>query len=987
MVLTCSKKDVTIMSMENLENTSLMDEQASERMEEQESNKHKRGFKPFMKKCGDFFDKNFAMFFAPVIVMLLYICALWRYGVYPFGDKYTVASYDLSAQICPFIEHFYDVLSGKSTLTYTYGIMGGADVTGTILYFFVSPFSFLFFIFGEGRVAHASSIVILFKLAAISLSGTWFAKKLFKNIPDYICIAIGVAYAYCGYTFMANTYVNWLDFLIYIPFCVAAFRHFVKTGKFLPFSILIACCIYTCFSIACFSMLIVYPTLIAYALICVEKEGKKRFITYLSLSFVVAILIALPILLPALMATMHSARSGGLFENLWYGYTNGTLTEEGFSSAVTNLTNAMYAKWTYVFTDAIFVVLTLLWFYRKGLKDKFSKFMLLAGILTCLPLLVDESMKLLNMGSYYSYAFRFGFLNAIYFLGGACLCMEGLCFKHCHTYDGAHLYNPLSVETLKEEAPSKGEAKAQNGGGMVEVKPVSTKVKKPISYCVWSIVFIVLGVLTAAVLINMFVLADSFARGSSKEDAALIAKIAAKFPASWKGGIEKACDLLKNMDGSFTHSLGNMEIIFTLFLIVFVAAGVGCALVYHKKISLKLLSYVMIFVVGMQIFFYNGQLVIGNFSTQYKTLDSYTAMVNRLKCLDDSYYRIKDFGDREQDGVDDDGNPKYKVNETLMGNAPLVAGSNSFSVFSSVIDEYNFITYPLFWYNGNSTNSLKSLGRSKSFADAFLGYKYYWVPNETDDKSAAENLGYLKPVYTGEKDDKGNDIQLKEGNFLLYENTIVLPSAYVLPTGEFRFPALNELLKPTVDHTEENRANRVANQKALYEFLGGEAYTADEFPSWRKTKTLSEKLNAQGVQVEVGAAKITVKANAEKDGECLFMNFVASRGYSVTVNGKRAELIDNDLKFLSVALEAGENEVIFTYTSPYPTYIAIGLAMAVLGLCVVALILKKTKWADKCSTVVACAGVVIAGAVVTLFMIYPTGICLAKLIDFFKILI
>jgi hypothetical protein len=73
-----------------------------------------------------------------------------------------------------------------------------------------------------------------------------------------------------------------------------------------------------------------------------------------------------------------------------------------------------------------------------------------------------------------------------------------------------------------------------------------------------------------------------------------------------------------------------------------------------------------------------------------------------------------------QDGEDASGNAKYKTNETLMGNAPLVAGSNSFSVFSSVIDKYNFVTYPLFWYNGNSTNSLKSLGRGKSFADAFL---------------------------------------------------------------------------------------------------------------------------------------------------------------------------------------------------------------------------------------------------------------------------
>ena len=147
------------------------------------------------------------------------------------GDKYTAASYDLSAQICPFIEHLFDVFDGKSTLTFSYAIVGGADVTGTLLYFFVSPFSFLFLIFGDGKVAHASSIVMLCKMSSIAFAGTWFAKKLFNGIPDYLCIAIGVVYAYCGYTFVSNTYINWMDFLIYLPFTVAAFRRFVLERK------------------------------------------------------------------------------------------------------------------------------------------------------------------------------------------------------------------------------------------------------------------------------------------------------------------------------------------------------------------------------------------------------------------------------------------------------------------------------------------------------------------------------------------------------------------------------------------------------------------------------------------------------------------------------------------------------------------------------------------------------------------------------------
>ena len=90
------------------------------------------------KRICAFFDKQYALFFAPFLVGCLYVVVLSLTGVAPFGDKYTAASYDLSAQICPFVEHLFDVFQGKSTLTYSYAIVGGADVTGTFLYFFIS---------------------------------------------------------------------------------------------------------------------------------------------------------------------------------------------------------------------------------------------------------------------------------------------------------------------------------------------------------------------------------------------------------------------------------------------------------------------------------------------------------------------------------------------------------------------------------------------------------------------------------------------------------------------------------------------------------------------------------------------------------------------------------------------------------------------------------------------------------------------------------
>lgn len=888
-------------------------------------------------KVEAFFDRNFALFFAPIIVAFLYVLALWRYDVYPFGNKYTVASYDLSAQICPFIEHLFDVMKGKSTLTYSYAIIGGADVTGTFLYFFVSPFSFLFLIFGEGRVAHASSIVMLCKLMAIAVAGTWYAKKMFKGIPDYLCIVLGITYTYCGYTFVANTYINWMDFLIYLPFCVWAFKRFMETDNFAPFSILVACCIYTCFSIACFSLLTVFPALIAYALLCVEKEKRNKFITRLCLAFVVAILIALPILIPALGSYVVSGRGGGLFENLWKGFSvNSTTGEIGsFNSSkfVESYSQSLYRKWSYILSDSVFVVLTVAWLFKRGLKDKFAQFMLVCGVLTLLPTVVDESMNLLNMGSYMSYALRFGFLNAIYFFSGACLCLSEICIKPLCAYDGTQLL--VADKILVDESKNEGDRYALSSVFRKENKKV----------LLYSGVCLLIA-LACAIFLLWFINGDNFK--------------------TFFKAIVDDSETIKSVNGfssSFAHSTGGLPVIVVIFIAVALVTVVGCFLVGSKKITPSFLSILLVVIVGIQAIFYNNHLVVGNRSVQHVELESYATVMEELNARnEDEYFRVKDYGDEV----------------TLC--ASFTVDSNCFSVFSSVIDADNFATFELFGYKGNGKNSYESAhntdkdNRSDEFGDAFLGYKYFFVPNKK--KGNVEKLSYMKPVMV--KDANGKETQLAHGDFCVFENEIVFPLGYRVDAGDYKYVA----------PANNNKTNRKNNQKALYEFLRGKTLaemkdvtgsTSSEFVTPATARELSEYLWDKSADVEVGAGQITAKVTA-KAGECLFLNFVASKGYTVTVNGKPAQLIENDLKFLSVALEEGENEVVFTYTSPYPKYMLVGVGFSVISLLFVVLVLKKTKLFDKCAPVIAWTGVGLAVAVVAFFMVYPTGVFVTKLI-------
>lgn len=913
-----------------------------------------------------FLRKNYAYMIAPLFVGVLYIMALWQGEVYPFG-KYTAASYDFSAQICPFIEHLFDVMQGKSSLTYTYALVGGVDVVGTFLYFFVSPFSFLFLLFGDGRVAHASSFVMFFKLCTMAFAGTWFAKKLFKEIPDYLCAAVGVVYTYCGYTFVANTYINWLDFLIYLPFCTGAFKHFVKTENFWPFAILMSACIYTCFSLACFSMFIAFPTLIMYGVFCAEEGKKKKFIAYLCLAFVVAVLAALPVLLPALAAYMRSGRGGGLFDNFWVGYKisdkTGEFLEFNTASFTTSAQTALYRKWSYILADSVFVCLTVIWFCRKGFKEPLSKFMAVAGIFTLLPTLVDEAMLLMNMGSYMSYALRFGHLNALYFLGGACLGLENICFKPACAYDGTPLFNRAKIvtETVEQTEATvektSAENTAENGAQNTaetsaktekEATVSKTKAKNPFcvsktQYVVWLTVILLVGIAAAVFLIYYVNNYKTFLLNFTEDDSALT-------------------KTLNKFGSSFAHSLGGFETILPIFLVVFVVMAVGGALIYFKRVSPCIVSLLMLVVVGTQVLFYNDTLVLGNRSVQHIELADYHDLCQELNERDGGeYFRVKDFGDE------------------MTAVAPLPGGTNSFSVFSSVIDADNFITHQLFGYQGNGKNSFKSShntsksNRCEEFGDSFLGYKYVMVPKSK--LKTANGKNYLKKVMT--TDEEGNEVHLSNNSFYVYENTYVFPMAYTLKQGDFTFVSPNE----------PNSGYRKKNQIALYEFLRDK--NLKEFRDHDKVqpsdvKELSEHLWKSAADIEVGQGTIKATVTAQ-EGEYLFLSFVASKGYTVTVNGKKAELVENDLKFLSVALEEGENEVVFTYSSPYVKYAVVGVAAAIMGLLIVALVMKKTKIVDKCAPVIAWAGIGLAVVVVAVFMIYPTGACIAKLIELFRL--
>ena len=839
----------------------------------------------------------FAYLAAPLVSVAAFTCFLIYLKIYPYGSK-MMSSYDLLAQIVPFAEHLFDVIEGRSSLFYSFSVAYGADLFGSIAYCLVSPFTFIFLLGGKGMAVYMTPFVIGAKIVFICLSASFAVRKLFPKISPYIVPVLSVLYAFSGYFHVANTYINWLDFMIYMPLAVYAFARFMRTGKYLLFSAMIAAMIYACFSIACFSLIIIFLILFAYVLFVVEKEMRKEKITKICMSLIVAVAFALPIIAPAFMAYVNSGRNTGLFSKIY-----DKIDAEH-----------LYSKLSYVFGDTVFFICGAFYFIICDKKNRKNLFLFIAGALILAPVLVDEICLLLNAGSYMSYSLRFGFLNSVYGLYITCSLVE-----------------------------------------RVRAEKVNKTYKWPVS-CI-------IGVVLLAMCVGALIVAENIA--DHGKDAWLF-KLSAFKEGTPVYKMFEAADFGESFSSKFAHSLGGLEIIGITAITLAFATAVALTLAKLKFMPVKAAAAVLVAVALMQTGFNFYHTVEGDRNTMI-TYDQIQVV------LDEIYNRE---GNTEQFKIKD-------YNNKVSADAPLTLHYRSVSIFSSVTDGGNFAPTDFFGYTGNGINTIKTRG-GNVFSDSLFGYKYAystgtsisqdnWTKIETygpftlfenecafpsaftipsgeysvNDLSYADALDSLYGWLGGEGNlvsrlnpTKTEYFEEDDHYKFTFQTSASIPgNCYIIASipGDVTVKYCNsssydEATAKTVDEKfrldsgYRTRPYGVITVKVASGEISADDL-ADSFQlitiSYDKVKELAATVNARAADVKFGRNTIATTVDAN-EGESLFVNYLAIKGYRCKINGKPVNLTKNDLGYLSVKLGKGRNEVVFEYSSPYVKYIIFG---------------------------------------------------------------
>lgn len=217
-------------------------------------------------------------------------------------------------------------------------------------------------------------------------------------------------------------------------------------------------------------------------------------------------------------------------------------------------------------------------------------------------------------------------------------------------------------------------------------------------------------------------------------------------------------------------------------------------------------------------------------------------------------------------------------------------------------------------YRGISTYNSVMNGNVKEFVETcypelfFADHNHYTFWNNVDDNWLAAFLG-VKYILSGngEPDDTKYKLLDQVGSLYIHENVLDAQTAHFY-TQDISEESLKELC------TEENREELLGEAIALED--GTEIGDASEIQT---LKSEEQETAEQNSSVTLDAPQkdsvVTGSVHAEADGYALFM-IPYEKGWSLTIDGEKAELLRGDIGFLACEVPEGDHTILLTFEAP-----------------------------------------------------------------------
>ena len=233
-----------------------------------------------------------------------------RLGVWPLGEE-SVMLVDMHHQYAPLLSELrYRLLHGDFS-TYSFHIGLGANYLPAFAYYLASPLNWLLVLFPARLLCEGIWLITLLKFALAAGAFAACAQCLYRRRNGAI-IALGALYAMTGYMLAYSWNIMWLDGVALLPLVVLGLEHMLRTGRFLPYTLLLALALYANYYIG--FMLCVF--LVLYFLQWLLRQPRSGgMLTRACGRFAGASLLAgglaAFLLVPTALALSHTSAAGG----------------------------------------------------------------------------------------------------------------------------------------------------------------------------------------------------------------------------------------------------------------------------------------------------------------------------------------------------------------------------------------------------------------------------------------------------------------------------------------------------------------------------------------------------------------------------------------------------------------------------------------------------------------------------------------------------
>ena len=174
------------------------------------------------------FYKNRYVFLTTVLATACIAVIYVIFSVFPFGSI-TVMRMDLYHQYGPLFAELYDRIVEHKSLLYSWNTGGGSSFLGNYLNYLSSPLSFLILLFDKEDISYAITFIVALKCILSATSFSYYLKKSF-NKDNYFLSAFGILYAFSAYFLAYYWNVMWLDAMIMLPLIALGIEKIFKTG-------------------------------------------------------------------------------------------------------------------------------------------------------------------------------------------------------------------------------------------------------------------------------------------------------------------------------------------------------------------------------------------------------------------------------------------------------------------------------------------------------------------------------------------------------------------------------------------------------------------------------------------------------------------------------------------------------------------------------------------------------------------------------------